>query len=168
RDFAPPPNVNEIFCERDIGLGLPGCSTNPVIGNPVAFQFLDEFLEDVGSFNLGVAGQGNPIGNNIGAPELASQVVVAGRSLPPQDALGKDYNDDGKGVGFATQSLLGIHAVQPYMHNGACETIACVVSDREHRTGNGRFPDRLANPAQQALVTRFVESIDRATAPFLP
>jgi YVTN family beta-propeller protein len=166
-DFAPPPDPDEISCERDINVdALQGCAKDPVIGNPVAAQFIDRLLEDVGSFNLGVVGQGNPIGNNIGALETAAQVVVAGKSAPPQDALGIDYNDDDKGVGFSTQSLLGIHGVPPYMHNGACETIACVVSDREHRTGNGRFPDRLANPAQQALVTRFVESIDPATTPF--
>ena len=52
------------------------------------------------------------------------------------------------------------------MHNGACESIACVVGDKKHRTGNGRFPDTLAGAANQALVVRFVESIDRATTPF--
>ena len=30
-------------------------------------QYLNRFLRDVGSFNLGVPGQGNPLGNNIGA-----------------------------------------------------------------------------------------------------
>ena len=36
----------------------------------------------------------------------------------------------------------------------------------QHRTGNGRFADKLADPAKQALVARFVESIDRQTQPF--
>jgi YVTN family beta-propeller protein len=166
-DFSGPPNTRDIFCERNINNpALPGCQTDPITGNPVAAQYLDRFLEDVGSYNLGVRGQGNPIANNVGAVELATQVLVAGKAQPPQDGLGIDFNGDGKGVGFSVQSLLGIHAVPPYMHNGACETIACVVSDREHRTGNGRFPDRLATPGQQALVTRFVESIDARTTPF--
>jgi hypothetical protein len=52
------------------------------------------------------------------------------------------------------------------MHDGACETIACVVSDREHRTGNARLPDRLGDPGWQALVVRHVESIDAQTTPF--
>ena len=64
------------------------------------------------------------------------------------------------------QSLLGIFAVPPYMHNGACETIACVVGDVKHRTANGTLPDRLGNAADRALVVRFVESIDAQTAPF--
>lgn len=166
-DFRPPPAAGGIFCERSIGNpALPGCQIDPIRGNPVAFQYLDRFLEDVGSYNLGVRSQGNPIAKNVGAVELASQVLVAGRAQPPQDGLGIDFNGDGRGAGFSVQSLLGIHAVPPYMHNGACETIACVVSDRNHRTGNGRFPDRLTDPAQQALVTRFVESIDARSTPF--
>jgi hypothetical protein len=86
--------------------------------------------------------------------------------LPPPDALGKDFNLDGRGNGFNVQSLPGIHAVQPYMHNGACETILCVVSDVEHRTGNGAFPDRLQNASDRARIARFIESIDAATPPF--
>ena len=62
---------------------------------------------------------------------------------PPQDALGRDYNGDGKGVGYNVPSLLGINAVPPYYHNGACETLACVVGNAKHRTANGRLPDRL-------------------------
>ena len=101
-----------------------------------------------------------------GAANSLAPALVAGTSQPPLDALGIDYNDDGRGTGFNVQSLLGVHAVPPYMHNGACESIACVVGDREHRTGNGRFPDTLGDPARQALVVRFVESISAKTRPF--
>lgn len=166
-NFTPPPAAADIFCERDVGNpALPGCLTAQVTGNPVAGQYLDEFLQDVGSFNLGVAGAGNPLGNNIGAVEKAATPLVAGVAQPAQDGLGFDWNEDGKGTGFAVSSLLGIHASPPFGHNGACETIACVVGDKKHRTGNGRFPDKLADPAKQALVTRFVESVDRQTQPF--
>jgi hypothetical protein len=137
-----------------------------VFGNPVAAQFLNRFLEDVGSFNLGVPNKGNPIGNNIGAAELAEAKLVGTVSQLQQDALGIDYNDDDKGVGFAVSSLLGIHGAPPYGHNGACETIACVIGDKKHRTGNGRFPDNLGGATQQRQLTRFVESIDPATTPF--
>ena len=169
KDFTSPPANARIACEVDLAAAAPPgsfCTKAPVTGTPVALQYLFGFLEDVGSFNLGVAGGGNPIGGNIGARELAAPALVAGTSQPPLDALGIDYNDDGRGTGFNVQSLLGVHAVQPYMHNGACESIACVVGDREHRTGNGRFPDTLADPARQALVVRFVESISAKTQPF--
>ena len=166
-DFRPPPKNTDIFCERNINnAALPGCAKDPVFGNPVAAQFLDRFLEDVGSFNLGVRGRGNPIDGNIGGAEKAAPVVVAGVLQAQQDALGIDYNNDGKGVGFSVPSLLGIFGAPPYMHNGACETIACVVADRKHRTGNGRFADGLGDPAKWALVVKFVESISTRTTPF--
>ncbi len=104
-------------------------------------------LRDIGSFNLGVSGQGNSVGNNVGAEEKAAPglTLVAGvlASQAPQDALGRDYNGDGKGNGFNVPSLLGIHALPPYLHNGACETLACVVSRvdrRRFRALRLRFP----------------------------
>ena len=91
---------------------------------------------------------------------------MAGTSQPPKDALGKDYNNDGRGVGYNVQSLLGVSLAQPFMHNGACETIACIVNDVDHRTGNGSIPDILDTPEKLNQVRLFVESIDAATAPF--
>ena len=82
--------------------------------------------------------------NNIGADEVAAPAVVGGVLQAPQDALGRDYNSDGKGIGFNVPSLLGLHALQPYMHNGAAESLAQVVADVKHRTDNGRLPDLLA------------------------
>src|SRR6185369_10312768 len=81
------------------------------------------------------------------------------------DALGQDYNSDGAGIGFNVPSLLGVHALAPYLHNGAAETLAQVVADVKHRTDNGRLPDRLSNAADQALVVKFLESEDVATVP---
>ena len=106
------------------------------------------------------------IGNNVGAREIAAPALVNGVSQPPQDALGRDYNQDGRGLGYNVQSLLGIYAVPPYMHNGACESLACVVSDVNHRTGNGHLPDRLTSASDRAAVVRFLESIDADTPPF--
>ena len=65
-------------------------------------------------------------------------------------------------------SLLGLHAVPPYLHNGAAESLAAVVSDLKHRTANGRWSDRLANSLDQSLVVAFLESIDTRTVPFVP
>jgi YVTN family beta-propeller protein len=169
KTFTSPPANDTIACEINLGaLAPPGlfCTTPPVVGNPVSLQYLFGFLRNVGSFNLGVAGGGNLIGANVGAVEKAAPALVAGVSQPPLDALGRDYNNDGKGRGYSVQSLLGAHAVPPYMHNGACESIACVVDDRDHRTANGTLPDVLAAPAQRALVVKYVEGIDDETSPF--
>lgn len=169
KDFVSPPAGNQIACEVNLATAAPPgsfCTKAPVTGDPVALQYLNAFLEDVGSFNLGVPGGGNPIGNNVGAAEKAAAALVAGTSQPPKDALGKDYNNDGRGVGYNVQSLLGVNLVQPFMHNGACETTACVVNDVEHRTGNGRYPDVLDTAQKRNQVRLFLESIDAATAPF--
>ena len=82
---------------------------------------------------------------------------------PPQDALGVDYNGDGKGNGYNVPSLLGINALPPYYHNGACETLACVVNNLKHRTANGTAPDKLTTAKQRRQVTQFLESIDART-----
>jgi YVTN family beta-propeller protein len=169
RDFTPPPNIADIFCEQNTGAGSPpGCLKAAVTGNPVAAQFLARFLRNIKSFNLNVAGSGNAIPGQppIGAVEKATRVVVGGvLQAAPQDALGKDFNQDGKGDGFSPPSLLGIFALAPYYHNGACETLACVLADRNHRTA-GNKTDVLANPQKQLQVVKFLESIDDTTKPF--
>jgi cytochrome c peroxidase len=86
-------------------------------------------------------------------------------SQPPLDALGKDHNGDGKGNGFNVPSLLGINALPPYLHNGACETLACVLADPKHRTANGTRPDAAATAQAQALIVAYLRSIDATTPP---
>jgi hypothetical protein len=93
--------------------------------------------------------------------------VVNGALVTAQDGLGIDYNNDGKGIGFNVPSLLGLHALQPYMHNGAAESLAAVVSDLKHRTDNGRIPDGLSNTNDQAKVVKFLESLDLHAVPFV-
>jgi YVTN family beta-propeller protein len=170
KDFASPPAPTDIFCETSTGAGTPpGCQKAAVIGNPVNAQYLDRFLRDINSFGLNVAGSGNSIPGQpiIGAVEKATRVVVNGvLQAAPQDALGKDYNNDGHGNGFSPPSLLGIYALPPYYHNGACETLACVLADVNHRTVDGTLPDVLANPNDQAKVVKFLEEIDNNTNPF--
>jgi YVTN family beta-propeller protein len=155
KDFTSPPAGTDIFCETVVANGPPGCQTAPPAGvTPVNVQYLNRFLSDITSFNLGVAGQGNDIGGNVGAPEIATN---------GQLGLGKDHNLDQKGNGFNIPSLLGIVGVQPYYHNGACETLACVVGNAKHRTGNGQFADVLTNPADQAKVVAWLQTLDAAT-----
>jgi len=157
KDFISPPAGAEIFTER----------TGTFTGNPVGAQYLNRFLRDIGSFNLGVPGQGNELGNNIGADEKAAAAVTGGALQPAQDALGIDYNNDGKGAGFNVPSLLGLHQLTPFLHNGAAETLAQVVADVKHRTANGALPDVLADPLQQARLIKFLESIDVSVVPFV-
>jgi len=146
KDFTSPPAAGDIFTE----------TTPPAQAgtNPAAAQYLNRFLRDIGSFNLGVAGQGNLIGNNVGAVEKGTGGV---------DGLGRDYNGDGKGVGFNVPSLLGIFHLPPYYHNGSCESLACVLSNQRHRTGNNQFPDVLSSTANQLKVIAFLETIDKDT-----
>src|SRR5262249_46769068 len=155
--FTSPPAAAEIFTERVAGV--------PFDDAPVANQFLNRFLRDIGSFNIGVSGGGNPINGNIGAPEFATAQAIAGMFVPKPGGLGRDYNHDGAGNGFNVPSLLGVFNLQPYYHNGACETLACVVSDVNHRTAKGTLPDHLVDPADQARVVKFLETIDNDTEP---
>jgi len=160
RDFTPPPNPADVFTE---------VNPPPVTGNPVSNQYLDRFLRDIASFDLNVSGAGNAISGQpqIGAIEKATRAVVNGvLQATPQDALGKDFNGDGHGNGFSPPSLLGTNALPPYYHNGACETLACVLADTNHRTVKGALKDVLANPKNQAKVVKFVQEIDSNTPTF--
>ena len=156
KDFVSPPAAAEIATET---------TPPPTSGNPVAAQYLNRFLRDIGSFNLGVTGAGNDIGGDVGAVEKATAVLVGGVAQPQADALGRDYNGDGKGIGYNVPSLLGINAVPPYYHNGACESLACVVGNVKHRTANGRLPDRLASARAQAQLVAWLKTVTAATAP---
>ncbi|MEA2142295.1 MAG: hypothetical protein QOI64_725 [Solirubrobacteraceae bacterium] len=157
KDFVSPPAAAELATET--------APAPPAGVTPVGAQFLPRFLRDVGSFNLGVLGAGNPFGANIGAPEKTTAALVNGVSQAPLDALGRDHNADGKGNGFNVPSLLGINAVPPFMHNGACETLACVVADPKHRTANGTRPDAAATAQAQSLIVAYLQSIDAGTPP---
>jgi cytochrome c peroxidase len=156
KDFTSPPAATDIFTET---------SPAPTFGAPIGAQYLARFLRDIGSFNLGVPGGPNPLGKNIGADEKASASLnAAGVGGARPDALGVDYNNDGRGTGFNVPSLLGIDALPPYYHNGACESLACVVGNVKHRTQNGRRPDGLPDVKQRARVVRFLQSIDASSA----
>jgi YVTN family beta-propeller protein len=156
KDFASPPAPGDITTET-----APPATT----GTPVAVQYLNRFLRDIGSFNLGVTGAGNDLGGNVGAVEKATAALVGGVAQPQQDALGRDYNGDGKGVGYNVPSLLGINAVPPYYHNGACESLACVVGNPKHRTANGRLPDRLTSARARAQLVAWLQTVTARTPP---
>ena len=158
KNFRSPPGAAQgLSVETDPN----GADARP---NPVGNQYLDNFLFDVGSFNAGVEGEDNPIGNDVGAPELANAAPVNGELNLP-DALGTDHDGNGTGDGFNIPSLLGIHALPPYLHNGACETLVCVLESEAHRTA-GNQTDVLDSQRKRNKVARFLESIDLETEPF--
>lgn len=157
KDYTSPPAASEIFTER---------TPAPTTGNPVGAQYLNRFLRDAASFNLGVPGGGNEFGNNIGAIEQVAPTVANNTIVPGADALGKDYNGDGAGIGFNVPSLLGILAMQPYNHNGAVESIAEILEDRRHGQHGGGQLTLLDDPAKRASLAAFVESIDTQTPIF--
>jgi YVTN family beta-propeller protein len=163
-DTVPPPG-DDLATEVAGPLPPPGGSPAPPAGvTPVGAQHLFKLLQDIGSFNLGVLGQGNPIDGNIGAIERASTVNKADSA--GLLALGKDHNLDGRGDGYNVSSLLGIYASPPYYHNGACETLACVVSDINHRRKGLRTGQTdPINVTNQASVVAFLESIAAETKP---
>lgn len=128
--------------------------------NPNAGQSIFGVLKNINSFNLNVPGQGNiiPGQSAIGAVEIDA----GGR-----DALGIDYDGDGRGLGFNPPSLLGIYALQPYYHNGACETLDCVLANVAHRSA-GRISspsDIFTSDTSRRQIIAFLETIDAQTPP---
>jgi YVTN family beta-propeller protein len=153
KDFTSPPAAEEIATETDPnGAALPP--------NPNGAQYLFRFLRNINSFNLNVPGSGNAI-------RQQPQIGAVEKDTNNNDALGFDHNGDGKGTGFNVPSLLGIHATPPYYHNGACETLDCVLADVNHRraglSAGQRDPLRAATARGQ--LKTFLESIDKDTRP---
>jgi YVTN family beta-propeller protein len=76
-----------------------------------------------------------------------------------QQALGQ--------LGFNPPSLLSIHAFSPYLHNGSCLTLECVLENPAHRDAGG-VPGVLDDSAARAALVQFLISIDASTAPVSP
>jgi YVTN family beta-propeller protein len=171
KDFASPPAGTQIATEVQGVLPPPGGSPAPPAGvTPIGTQFLfidrqgNTYQQNIGSFNLGVPGKAKPVGGvEIGGFERANANNVTGDAGPL--AIGTDHNLDGRGEGYNVPSLLGIWAVQPYYHNGSCETLACVLSNVQHRTVRNTRPDVLSSPTDQAKVIAFLQALDAETAP---
>lgn len=76
-----------------------------------------------------------------------------------QQALGQ--------LGFNPPSLLSIYAFSPYLHNGSCLTLDCVLENQAHRDAGG-VPGVLDDAAARAAVVQFLISIDASTPPVSP
>jgi hypothetical protein len=147
KDFISPPIPDDIATESK----LSGANQ---------FSFLFKYLRDIKSFDLNVLNSGNLIDGFplIGGAEIDSEGLKA---------LGYDHDNDGRGAGYTISSLLGIYNIQPYYHNGACETLRCVLSDVEHRNAGGSAgKDNIWNDDSMRLLSSFIESIDSETDVF--
>ena len=80
------------------------------------------------------------------------------RTANNQQALGT--------LGYNPPSLLSIYAFPPYLHNGACVTLECVLENETHRNAGGG--DVLGDPAARAALVQFLISIDTQTEPISP
>ncbi|MBC7877876.1 MAG: beta-propeller fold lactonase family protein [Anaerolineales bacterium] len=70
-------------------------------------------------------------------------------------------------LGYNPPSLLSIYAFSPYLHNGACLTLDCVLENQTHRDAGG-VTGVLEDPAARAALVQFLISIDASTAPVSP
>lgn len=116
-------------------------------------NFIQSALFDVGTFGTGVSEIAANGQTALGGP--GSWLTTTGTTL------------NGNSLGFNIPSLLGIGQLQPYFHNGICETLECVLSDafKTHRTaGNANGTAALDNPANRSKLVAFLRSIDDTTA----
>ena len=99
----------------------------------------------------------------------ASTVPIGGveKDTNERNALGFDYDGDGKGSGYNAPSLLGGFGSPPYFHNGACETYACVLSGVTHRRAGlpANAQDPLEDPRARRRLAAYLEAIDEQTRP---
>jgi YVTN family beta-propeller protein len=133
---------------------------NPAAPAPPTFngaQYLFKIIKDIKSFNLNVDGSNQIPGRpQIGGIEQDTNKLAA---------LGKDHDGDGKGNGYNIPSLLGIGHLPPYYHNGACETLACVLDNVDHRRSGlkqGR-PDPLNDAESRRKLALWMETLDAET-----
>ena len=100
KDFARRRRSTDIVCEAIVAAppALPNCATDPVVGNPIAGQYLDRFLRGRRLVQPAASrARATDSARNIGAVEKSAAAVVGGVAQAQQDALGIDFNDDGDG-----------------------------------------------------------------------
>jgi YVTN family beta-propeller protein len=68
--------------------------------------------------------------------------------------------------GFNPPSLLGAHALAPYLRNGSAATLDQVMSLVPHRSAGTGGVDGLTDPQDRADLVSFLQSIDASTRPF--
>ncbi len=90
-------------------------------------------------------------------------------TFDPANLLEKTANNQQAlgNLGFNPPSLLSIYAFAPYLHNGACQTLDCVLENQSHRDAGGAT-GVLDDPATRAALIQFLISIDATTTPVSP
>jgi hypothetical protein len=58
-----------------------------------------------------------------------------------------------------------VFAFPPYFHGGAANSLDQVLTNVTHRSAGTGGVDTLTNPADRAIVVKFLQSIDAATTP---
>jgi YVTN family beta-propeller protein len=119
--------------------------TPPPAASEVVDAQLVRFLCRVGTFDPGLFADG--VSNEIRANNVMN---VQARGI----------------LGINIPSLISVFASAPYLHSGAAPTLDAVLENVTHRSAGNNGVDTLANPADRALVVRFLKSIDRDTDPF--
>ncbi len=116
-------------------------------------NFIRSALVDVGTFGTGV-------------PEIAANGSTALGG--PNGTMVNNTTSNGNAVGYNIPSLLGVGQFAPYFHNGACETLECVLSDTfitHRKAGRADGVDVLDTALKQRQVAEYLRSID-ANTPF--
>ncbi|NOT57512.1 MAG: hypothetical protein HOP18_23145 [Deltaproteobacteria bacterium] len=106
---------------------------------------LKNFLCDVGTFDPNAF---NEVRAN-GLTQVNAPILVANGAL-----------------GFNIPSLVSVFASAPYLHNGACATLECVLENKKHRSAGTHGVDRLGGSFFRRILVEFLKSIDLTTPPF--
>jgi len=99
--------------------------------------------------------------------QLARFLRLVG-TFDPNNPIEKTANNQQAlgSLGYNAPSLLSIYAFPPYLHNGSCPTLACVLENEAHRNAGG--VQVLDDPAARDAVVQFLISIDSTTEPVNP
>lgn len=114
----------------------------PAVGDVVGGQMVN-FLNNVGTFDPNAFNEVR----SIGATQV-NDIAVANGAL-----------------GFNNPSLLSVHAGAPYLHNGACPDLECVLANETHRSAGSNGVDTLTNAGKRKQLIQFLKSIDEDTEP---
>jgi len=69
-------------------------------------------------------------------------------------------------LGFNIPSLLSVFVGAPYLHNGQCPDLECVLNNVTHRSAGTGGVDTLSNPKDRTKLIRFLKTIDITTSTF--